>query len=269
MNLNCEQTLNNLPHLVVNGEARTVEPVSEGISRRTLLEHLRSCPECQKEYEALWHTASILETTEAPMPPRELVGDIQQSVRQLHRQQELAFFAAPLAWCLDRLKLDLSPRLVNAVVLLFCLVASGFVMKLAFFTEPQEPEFGLTAMERTRLQHVKVSPSPWALIKDTETKVVNPVTPQQSVIAVQHAHDYFFSPTQDSSKMWRTDTVDYEEQTGEASVVSYSQNVASQKLTVFWNHIKTEVVGLKARLCCSKCLKFKILPLTQARFYEV
>lgn len=241
MNLNCKQTLNNLPHLVLKGETRTAEPISEGISRSTLLEHLRTCPACQREYEALWHTAGVLETTEAPVPPPELVGNIQRSVRQRHRQQQLAFFAGPLAWCLDRLKVDLSPRFVNAVVLLFFLVASGFVMKLAFFTESQEPELGLTAMERTRLEHVKISPSPWALIKDTETEVGTPGTSKQSVIAVHPARDYFFSPTQDASKMWRTDTVDYEEQTGEASGVSYSQNVASQKLTVFWNHIKTEL----------------------------
>ena len=241
MNLNCEQTLKNLPHLVVQGESRTVEPMSEGISRRTLLEHLRTCSECQREYEALWHTADVLENTESPIPPPELVGNIQQRVRQLHRQQQLAFFASPLAWCLDRLKLDLSPRFVNAVVLLFFLVASGFVMKLAFFTEPQEPEFELTAMERTRLQHVKISSSPWALIKDTETGVENPDTPQQSVIAAQQVPDYFFSPTQDSSKVWRTDTVGYEEQAGEASVVNYARDIASEKLTVFWNHIKTEL----------------------------
>lgn len=241
MNLNCEQTLNNLPHLVVNGEARTAEPISEGISRRTLLEHLRTCPECQREYEALWHTTDILENTEAPIPPPELVGNIQQRVRQLHLQQQLAFFASPLAWCLDQLRLDLSPRLVNAIVLLFFLVASGFVMKLTFFTNSPEPEFGLTAMEQARLRHVKISPSPWALIKDTETGVENPDTPQQSVIAAQHAPDYFFGPTQDSSKVWRTDTISYEEQTGEASVVNYARDIASEKLTVFWNHIKTEL----------------------------
>ena len=241
MNLNCEQTLNNLPHLVVNGEARTVEPISERISRRTLLEHLRTCPECQREYEALWRTADVLENTEAPIPPPELVGNIQQRVRQLYRQQQLTFFASPLAWCLDRLKLDLSPRFVNAVVLLFFLVASGFVMKLAFFTNPPEPELGLTAMEKTRLRHVRISPSPWALIKDTETGIENRDTPQQPVIAAQHAPDYFFSPTQDSSKVWHTDPVGYEKQTGEASVVNYARDIASEKLTVFWNHIKTEL----------------------------
>ncbi len=241
MNLNCEQTLKNLPHLVAQGDARTTGPISGGISRRTLLEHLRACPECQKEYEALWHTADVLENTEAPIPPPELVGNIQQRVRQLHRQQQLAFFASPLAWCLDRLKLNLSPRLVNAIVLLFFLVASGFVMKLAFFTNSPEPEFGLTAMEKTRLQHVRISSSPWALIKDTETRVETPDTPQQPVIATQHAPNYFFSPTRDSSKVWRTDTMGYEEQTGEASVVNYARDIASEKLTVFWNHIKTEL----------------------------
>ena len=241
MNLNCEQTLNNLPHLVMNGEARTTEPISDEISRRTLLEHLRICPECQREYEALWHTAGVLESTEAPVPPPELVDNIQQRVRQLHRRQQLAFFASPLACGLNRLKLDFSPRLVNAIVLLFFLVASGFVMKLAFFTDSPGPEFGLTAMEKTRLQHVRVSPSPWALIKNTETKVENPSTPQPSVIAVQHGSDNFFSPTQSSSKMWRTDTIGYEEETGEASVVNYARDIAGEKLTVFWNHIKTEL----------------------------
>ena len=241
MNLNCEQTLNNLPHLVVKGEARTTEPISEGISRRTLLEHLRTCPECQREYEALWHTTDVLENTDAPIPPPELVGNIQRSVRQLHQQQQLAFFASPLAWCLNRLKLDLSPRVVNAIVLLFFLVASGFVMKLAFFTNSPEPEFGLTAMEKTRLRHVRISPSPWAMVKDTETKVENPAMPQQPVIAVQHRNDSFFSPTQNSSEMWRTDTIGYEEQTGEASVANYARDIANEKLTVFWNHIKTEL----------------------------
>lgn len=240
MNLNCEQTLNNLPHLVVKGDARTTEPISEEVSRRALLEHLRNCPECQREYEALWQTADVLENTATPMPPPELVGNIQQRVRQLHRQQQLAFFASPLAWCLDRLKLDLSPRVVNSIVLLFFLMASGFVMKLALFTNPQEPELGLTAMERTRLRHVKISPSPWAGIKDTETKAENPHIPQQSIVAAQQKYDYF-NTTQDSSKMWRTHTTSYEKQTRETSVVNYAQDLASEKLTVFWNHIKTEL----------------------------
>ena len=158
--MNCEQALNNLPHIVVKEEAQSTHSISAGISRRVLLEHLRTCPECQREYETLWRTANVLENADAPIPPPELVTNIQRSVRQLHRRQALAFFANPLTWCLERLKVNLSPKMVNATVLLFFLIASGFVVKLAFFTTSPEPELGLTAMERTRLQHVRISSSP-------------------------------------------------------------------------------------------------------------
>ena len=239
--MNCEQTLNNLPHLVVKKDAQKADPISEEVSRRALLEHLRTCPECQMEYEALWNTANILENAEAPIPPPELVGNIQQRVRQLHRRRQLAFFANPLAWCFDRLKLEPSPKFVNAIALLFYLVASGFVLKVAFFTASIEPEFDLTAMQKTRLQYVKISPSPWAVVKNTDTRVEDIHTQQQSITTVQRDPDYFFSATPDASRMWHTDTPGYEKQTGEASVVNYSQDVASEKLTVFWNHIKTEL----------------------------
>ena len=239
--MNCEQTLNNLPHLVVKEDAQKADSISDGISRRALLEHLRTCPECQMEYEALWNTANILENVDAPIPPPELVENIQQQVRQLHQRQQLAFFANPLAWCFDRLQLEFSPKLVNAIALLFYLAASGFVLKLAFFTSPVEPELGLTAMEKTRLQQVRVSPSPWAVIKDTETEVEKAHTPQRAIIANQHDSNYFFRTTHDSPTIWNTDTENYEKQAAEASVVNYSQDVASEKLTVFWNHIK---VGL-------------------------
>ena len=243
MTLNCEQTLNNLPHLVTKATkvtktgARTAEPVSEETSRRALLMHLRTCPACQREYETLWQTANVLETTAAPIPPPELVGNIQERVRQLHRQQQVAFFASPVAWCLDRLKLDFSARFVNATVLLFFLIASGLVVKLGFFTDSQEPEFGLTAMERSRLQHVRVSSSPWALIKDKETVPSH----QQAVIAVQGGDDHFFGTAQRRAKMWRVETANAHEQAAETRTASYSEEVASEKLTVFWNHIKTEL----------------------------
>ena len=246
--MNCEQTLNNLPHLVVKQDAQVADPISEGISRRALLEHLRTCPECQMEYEALWNTANVLENAEAPVPPPELVGNIQQRVRQLHRRRQLAFFANPLAWCFDLLKLELSAKVVNAIALLFYLAASGFVLKLAFFTNPIEPELGLTAMEKTRLRHVKISPSPWAVIKDTETKAEDTHIPQQSIVANRHVPNYFFGTKPDSLSMWHTDTTSYEKQATEASVINYSQDVASEKLTVFWNHIKTELWDYRSGL---------------------
>ena len=239
--MNCEQALNNLPHLVTEENTEATDRVSAGTSRRAVLEHLRTCPECQKEYEALWHTESVLESTGAPTPPPELVGNIQQRVRALHQRQQLAFFANPLAWCLERLKLDFSPKVVNATALLFFLIASGFVMKFALFTNPPEPEYGLTAMKKTMLQNIKISTSPWGVLKDTETETENRHIPQQSIIAVEGERNHFFNPTRASSKIWHTDTVDANGQTGETSVANCLQGTVSEKLTVFWNHIKTEL----------------------------
>ncbi len=234
--MNCEQTLNNLPHLVVAEDARTTDTVSGGVSRRAVLEHLRTCEGCQREYEALWNTASMLEGVDEPAVPPELVDNIQQHIRELHQQKQLAFFANPLAWCLDRLKLDLSPRLVNATALLFFLAASGFIMKLAFFTNPPEPESGLIAMKKTVLQNIKISTSPWAGFKDVETS-----GEPHSVITPKNGYNHFFSPTSIGSKVWHADYADTNRQTGQTSVAGYARDSASEKLTVFWNQIKTEL----------------------------
>ena len=239
--MNCEQTLNNLPHLVLQENAETREQASGGISRRALLEHLRTCPECQMAYETLWNTASLLEGVDEPTPPPELVGNIQQRIRSLHKRQQVALFANPLVWCLDRLELDFSPRFVNATALLFYIIASCFFVKLAFFTNPQEPDLGLTAMEKTRLQQVRVSPTPWGLLKDTKPKAENGHIPQQPVIAVQNGRNHFFTTTRDVSGTWHTNTIAATKQLDESRVVSYHQSAVSEKLTVFWNNIKTEL----------------------------
>lgn len=238
--MNCEQAINNLPHLVQQENAETREATADGISRRALLEHLRTCPDCQMEYEALWDTASVLESVDEPTPPPELVSNIQQRIRSLHKRQQVALFANPLVWCLDRLKLDFSPRFVNAMALLFYLIASCFFIKVAFFTNPQEPEFGLTAMEKTRLQRVRISPTPWGLLKNTKPKAENSHTPQQAVIAVQHGRDHFFTTTRDVSETWHTNTVTISKQMDTPRAANYHQGTASEKLTVFWNHIKTK-----------------------------
>ena len=239
--MNCEQTLNNLPHFVVEESPETTDRVSARTSQRTVLEHLRSCPECQMAYEALWHTASVLESTDEPVPPPELAGNIQARVRELHQRKQLSFFANPLAWCLDRLKLDFSPRVVNATALILFLMASGFTAKLAFFTNPPEPDSGLIAMKKTMLNNIRISTSPWAVLKDTETNTEDGQTSQQSIMTVKGEQNHFFSPTRNSSKVWYTDTADANGHTGETSVANYLQNKASEKLTVFWDNIKTEL----------------------------
>ena len=239
--MNCEQTLNNLPHFVVEKSPETTDRVSAGTPQRAVLEHLRSCPECQMAYEALWHTASVLESTDEPVPPLELAGNIQARVRELHQRKQLTFFANPLAWCLDRLKLDFSPRVVNATALILFLMASGFTAKLAFFTNPPEPDSGLIAMKKTMLNNIRISTSPWAVLKDTETHTEDGRTSQQSIVAVKGEHNHFFNPTLNSSKIWHAETPDANGHTGETSVANYLQNKVSEKLTVFWDNIKTEL----------------------------
>ena len=239
--MNCEQTLNNLPHLVVEENSKITDVVSDGVSRRAILEHLRTCQDCQREYEALWNTASMLESVDEPAVPPELANNIQQCIREHHQQQQLAFFANPLAWCLDRLKLDLSPRLVNATTLLFFLIASGFIMKLAFFTNPPEPESGFIAMKKNMLQNIKISTSPWAGLKDVETPTEDGRMSKQPATAPKNAYNHFFSPTSIGSRVWHADYADANRQIGQTSVVGYSRDTASEKLTVFWNQIKTEL----------------------------
>ena len=239
--MNCEQTLKNLPHFVVEENPEAMDRVSTGTPRRAVLEHLRGCPECQKAYEALWHTADVLESVDEPVPPPELAGNIQKRVRELHQRKQLAFFASPLAWCLDLLKWDFSPRVVNATALIFFLIISGFAAKLAFFTNPSEPESGLIAMKKTMLNNIRISTEPWGVLKDTEPHTEEGQISQQPITVVQGAQNRFFSPTRSSSQVWYTDTTDTNRQTGETSVANYLQSKVSEKLTVFWDHIKTEL----------------------------
>ena len=239
--MNCEQILKNLPHFVVEESPEAMDRVSAGTSQRAVLEHLRNCPDCQKTYEALWHTASVLESTDEPVPPPELAGNIQERVRKLHQRQQLIFFANPLAWCLDRLKLDISPRVVNATALIFFLIVAGFAAKFAFFTNPSEPESGLIAMKKTMVNKIRISTAPWAVLKDTETHTEDRQLSPQPITVVQGVHNRFFRPTRSSSQVWYTDTTDANGQTSETSVANYLQGKASEKLTVFWDNIKTEL----------------------------
>ena len=239
--MNCEQTLKNLPHFAIEESREATDRVSAGTSRRAVLAHLRSCPDCQKEYEALWHTANVLESVDEPVPSPELAGNIQQRVREFHQRKQLVFFAKPLAWCFDRLKLGTSPRIANATALIFFLILSGFAVKFAFFTNPPEPASGLIAMKKTMIDNIRISTSPWAVLKEPGTKTEEGPLSQQSIIAVQDRYHHFFNSGQVSSKIWHTDAVDTNGQIGETSVANYLQSKVSEKLTVFWDNIKTEL----------------------------
>jgi len=114
-------------------------------------------------------------------------------------------------------------------------------MKLAFFTNPPEPESGLIAMKKSMLQNIKISTSPWAGLKDVEIPAEEGRMSQQPVIAPKNAYNHFFSPTSIGSKVWHADYADANRQTGQTTVAGYSRDAASEKLTVFWNQIKTEL----------------------------
>ena len=235
--MNCEQTRK---QLVLHREANTHSPELQNAALR----HLRTCTACQVEYEALWHTATVLENAEVPIPPAGLLAQIQQGVRHLHKRRQVAFFANPMSWCFERMKIELSPRLVNVIAMLCYVLASAFLVKLAFFTGSPEPEFGLTAMEESRLRHVRMSRASWGLLKGAEKERAAPaaVPAQKTEPAekrfrtapqnTQRVNQFF---TLDAVKMWMPHAVDTSE------TLQREVQTADQKLTVFWNHIKTSL----------------------------
>lgn len=242
--MNCEQTLNNLPHFVADDTPGGMSPpVPQGTSRRALLEHLRICPQCQIEYEALWHTADTLQNVDPPVPPPDLVRNIQQCIRDMHQRKLSQFLANPLTWCLHRLKVPLSPRvIVNVTALLCLLIAASATVKLTLFNDPPTPESGLTAMRNTLIRNIRISTSPWGVIKDTESEAGAGDTPVgQRRVTNQRSPHSLFNAQQTAPKMWYTAPIDTAQQATETDVTSYFPGTAIRKLTIFWDHIKTEL----------------------------
>ena len=235
--MNCEQTRKQLVlHRVENIHSAELQNAS--------LQHLRTCTACQVEYEALWHTATVLENAEAPVPPAGLLEQIQQGVRHLHKRRQVAFFANPLSWCFDRLKIELSPRLVNAIAMLSYVLASALLVKLAFFNGSPEPEFGLTAMEESRLRNVRMSRASWGVLKGAEKERAAPETvPAQKSERVEKRFRAVPQNTQrvnqffmlDAVEMWMPRAVET------SDTLKREVQTADQKLTVFWDHIKTSL----------------------------
>ena len=226
--MNCKQTRENL---VLHRQ----DSMLQGTKRREFLRHLRGCKVCQVEYEGLWHTATVLGSLEAPEPPPELLGNIQHQIREVHKRKQTAFFAAPISWLFGKFKLEISPQFVNCVALLCYLIASVFLVKLVFFTDTPEQDFGLTAMEETRLQHVRIAPSPWASLKHKgvrNDKALPTETQRESRVS-------FTTPFAgiESVEMWHTHPTNKATETADTHFVS----TVSEKLTVFWSDIKTNL----------------------------
>ena len=226
--MNCERTRENL---VLHRQ----DSMLKGTKRREFLQHLRGCKACQVEYEGLWHTATVLGSLEAPEPPPELLENIQRQIREVHKRSKIAFFASPVSWLFSKLKLEFSPQFVNCTALLCYLLASVFLVKLAFFTDAPEQDFGLTAMEEARLRNVRISPSPWASLKHKSTKIDNvlPIkTPGDNRVSLSNQFVGI-----ETAEMWHSHTINEGGETIDAHFVE----TASKKLALFWSDIKTDL----------------------------
>lgn len=226
--MNCKQTRENL---VLHRQ----DPILKGAERREFLQHLRGCKACQVEYEGLWHTAMVLGSLEAPEPSPELLGNIQRQIREVHRTDSTAFFAAPITWLFGKFKLDISPLFVNCVALLCYLIASVFLVKFAFFTDAPEQEFGLTAMEEARLRNARISPSPWASLKHGSAKVEKSLSTE----ALRESHVNPISPFvgNESADMWHARATNKVTE----DVDGHFAKTANEKLALFWSDIKTNL----------------------------
>ena len=207
-----------------------------GTKRQEFLKHLRGCENCQIEYEGLMHTATVLGNLEAPTPPPELLENIQNKIREIHKQNQTAFFANPFSWFFNKINLDISPRFVNSVALICYLVVSVFIVKFAFFTDAPKQSLGLTALEASRLVRPgQTSPSQLGSLK------YNSVKTKQSLstgVIGENAID-LSRPFVDSKsgEMWHTDTNNQDTETVDAP---YPKTM-NEKLTLFWSGIKTNL----------------------------
>ena len=233
--MNCEETRENL---VLHRQG----PTLNGTKRREFLQHLRACETCQMEYEGLWHTATMLGSLEAPVPPPNLLENIRNQIREQNKRSRTAFFATPISWFFGKMKLKFSPQFVNCAALLCFLFASVFLVKFVFWTETPEPNLGLTAMEAARLRNVRISPSHWASLKHGNKKI-DPVQTEGLSIETPREKQVNISPPfakTESVEMWRTT----ETANGHFPIAtrrSILQQIKSEKLALFWSDIKTNL----------------------------
>ncbi len=99
--------------------------------KERLKQHLLDCSVCQRVYEQMWHTSLVLDDLSTLSPPADLLSKTQTQIRQVHRQQKLAFFANPVSWLFRIFHLDPPPTLVNYTAVVFYVVIIAFFIKLA------------------------------------------------------------------------------------------------------------------------------------------
>ncbi len=129
-----------------------------------LKQHLEACPKCQTEYDEMLQTVAVLESLRNPDPPPDLALKIQKQIAKEHRRSRLAFFASPLARLLAALKFNPHPALVNCTAMVFYLVLTVFLVKLTFFSEPDNSVHVLSPT-KTVWRSAHVVTTSWATIR--------------------------------------------------------------------------------------------------------
>ncbi|MCG9128295.1 hypothetical protein JT359_11900 [Candidatus Poribacteria bacterium] len=225
--MNCEQTREKL---VIHRQ----ESMFKGNEKQEFLEHLRSCESCQQEYEELLHTASILENLESPEPPPELLGNIQDQIRELHKKQNTAIFAAPFSWLFGMFKFNLSPKLVNSVAMVCYLLVSVFLVKVIFFGDTGKDDYAMTAMDVSRLPRIRFSTSHWGSMKHG----INRTDDTRAMQSEGHTNltDQFAGIS--VSELWHIRGAN--ESTDTAIDGEFTDSI-DNKLTLFWSDIKAKL----------------------------
>jgi hypothetical protein len=145
-----------------------------------LKRHLENCPKCEAEYEEMLHAAAVLENLPEPAPPPDLAVRIQKQITKEHHRSRLAFFANPFARLLLALKLNPHPALVNCTAMMFYLMLTVFLVKLTFFSEPDDSRHVLAPTKSVR-QNARVVTTSWAAIRGIPSprKETEPATPKE------------------------------------------------------------------------------------------
>lgn len=227
--MNCEQTREKI---VLHRQ----ESMFKDKEKQEFLEHLRGCNSCQEEYEALLHTGAVLENIDSPEPPPELLGRIQDQIRELDKKQNTAIFAAPFSWIIGKFKFNLSPKLVNGVAMVCYLLVSVFLVKVIFFDDTSKDDFVMTAMQDSRLPRMRISPSHWGSMKHgikpiNNTKAIVPSNKDRGNLPDQFAGI-------SGSDLWHTRTAN---EVTDTVIDGQLSSSTSNKLTLFWSDIKTNL----------------------------
>jgi len=131
-----------------------------------LKQHLQTCTKCETECEELLHTVAILESLPEPIPPPDLIGDIQSKLGEHIQRQQIAFFANPIARLLLTLKFHPHPTFVNFAAMFFYIMVAVFLVKLTFLSgvsESTHVEFRSESMKHD----AHIVATSWAAIRGT------------------------------------------------------------------------------------------------------